>query len=57
VLEQLINVYISGKLSQEDGCASSNGAAGEINEGQEAFLATMTFSNWCKCCVVPGTCL
>lgn len=20
------------------------------------FVATMTFANWCKCCVVPGAC-
>ena len=26
------------------------------NTNNSQFMATMTFANWCKCCVVPGSC-
>ena len=28
----------------------------EGRTGSDSFLETMTFANWCKCCIVPGAC-
>jgi hypothetical protein len=56
-LELLVKEYISGKSSgTSEAFPSTNAAPARMNEGQQAFMETMTFSNWCKCCVVPGTC-
>ena len=29
---------------------------GAASTGNNEFMETMTFANWCKCCVVPGAC-
>ena len=54
-LEDLVNEYIA-----KNGLGDAN-ASKKLNTEQEggrkdAFIGSMTFANWCKCCVVPGTC-
>ena len=50
-LEDLINVYIKTAL----GGSEIKSANVKLSPDQ-TFMETMTFANWCKCCVVPGTC-
>lgn len=59
VLEKLIDDYIASKLSTggEDAeriLPTKDIEASRANDVQ--FVDTMTFANWCKCCVVPGAC-
>lgn len=58
VLEKLVDEYITNTKS---GFHKSFGAAdiGPLEHAMvpdSAFLESMTFSRWCKCCVVPGAC-
>ena len=51
VLESLVREYIDEvKAGNLDALSAERGET-------EAFVDTMTFANWCKCCVVPGACL
>lgn len=55
VLERLVKEYIA---ATKEGRAPPGGAA-KVDMGMSpdaAFLDSMSFANWCKCCVVPGTC-
>ena len=59
ILETLVREYIDkvkrGEDLQSQQTSSATAASAmEVNQGN--FLETMTFANWCKCCVVPGTC-
>lgn len=54
VLEKLVDEYI-------ENAPSSNVVVVEAEQESAAdstvvFVEGMTFANWCKCCVVPGTC-
>ncbi len=54
VLEELVKEYI-GKVQRGTLDASSTpGAKSDVT--QTWLLETMTFVNWCKCCIVPGYC-
>jgi uncharacterized protein (DUF885 family) len=50
LLEALVNEYIS-KAKDELQQLEKTPA-----EDQSFLVEQMTFANWCKCCVVPGTC-
>ena len=50
VLKDLVDEYISG-VQPED-----NKQRGETADDMTEIMDMMTFANWCKCCVVPGTC-
>ena len=52
VLEDLVNEYIGGVQSDHLPPKQVSGSA----ESTTAILDMMTFANWCKCCVVPGSC-
>lgn len=54
VLEELVKEYISKVKSSAQ--PSSSGTSTETNTDNSSFMATMTFANWCKCCIVPGSC-
>jgi uncharacterized protein (DUF885 family) len=49
VLEDLVREYIANKKSILKGSKESKSDSTD-------FLESMTFANWCKCCVVPGSC-
>ena len=59
VLEDLVRAYID-KTKMGDatvGSASQGAVAGKTTTANPSpFLETMSFANWCKCCVVPGSC-
>jgi uncharacterized protein (DUF885 family) len=50
VLEELVNEYIDGLRS------TSTRQGLETDKRVAEIMDIMTFANWCKCCVVPGTC-
>lgn len=54
VLEKLVDEYIANTLnsSKELGDGDKDGGVADT----AVFVDGMTFANWCKCCVVPGTC-
>ncbi|CAB9530092.1 Bacterial protein of unknown function (DUF885) [Seminavis robusta] len=58
-LEALVDQYIEqtkqGK-QQESAKQASNEATTTGMSADAGFLESMTFANWCKCCVVPGSC-
>jgi uncharacterized protein (DUF885 family) len=59
VLEDLVRAYIDKtKMGDAAGASSSQGAVAEktTTVDPSSFLETMSFANWCKCCVVPGSC-
>ena len=49
VLEDLVNEYINGVRPKAN-------HQGLKTEEFTEIMDMMTFANWCKCCVVPGTC-
>ena len=56
VLEKLVGEYITDALSS-DGQPVVDGKQDNVSMTETAvFVEGMTFANWCKCCVVPGTC-
>lgn len=55
-LETLVKNYIA-KTRSKDGSTTTATSKGEAATDVSSFLETMTFANWCKCCVVPGACL
>jgi uncharacterized protein (DUF885 family) len=50
VLEVRVKDYV--EKTKEDSIASSVAN----KESTASFVDAMTFANWCKCCVVPGSC-
>jgi uncharacterized protein (DUF885 family) len=52
VLDDLVNEYLVG--FQAD--VTQRKEVGIGAENTPGILDMMTFANWCKCCVVPGTC-
>lgn len=52
VLDDLVNEYVVG--FQAD--VTQRKEVGIGAENTPDILDMMTFANWCKCCVVPGTC-
>jgi len=52
-LETLVDDYID---RSKKGIGSVGEKKGKPASVSTSFLEEMTFSNWCKCCVVPGTC-
>jgi hypothetical protein len=59
VLEDLVRAYIDETKigGTTEGSASQGAIAGKVTTADpSSFLETMTFANWCKCCVVPGSC-
>jgi uncharacterized protein (DUF885 family) len=55
VLEDLVKEYIEKTKAGERITSQPRAANRQTSEGDN-FLATMTFTNWCKCCIVPGAC-
>ena len=49
VLERLVQEYIDKTLTSSESAESTTQPTSD-------FMETMTFANWCKCCVVPGSC-
>jgi Bacterial protein of unknown function (DUF885) len=65
-LETLVKNYIANTKANNGGggggesrAARTQGTAkGGVGDFKDtSFLETMTFANWCKCCVVPGACV
>ena len=58
-LEELVNDYIhqtkNGSAQTQAGLGGDRGAV-DVDTRDTAFLESMAFANWCKCCVVPGSC-
>ena len=57
-LEELVDAYIEkAKLGDISllGPKVSNTTSSSLAP-DSLFLESMTFANWCKCCVVPGSC-
>jgi hypothetical protein len=55
VLEKLVDNYIAGASNSSHPKGSAESVVVQ-NADASSFVAEMTFANWCKCCVVPGTC-
>ena len=59
-LEELVNSYIqkrkSSDVSLSGPIASASTVVSSNLSPDSNFLESMTFANWCKCCVVPGSC-
>lgn len=56
-LEGLVKEYIDATKRGESPVVKKAAASGSEGMVPDAsFLEAMTFANWCKCCVVPGTC-
>jgi uncharacterized protein (DUF885 family) len=54
-LEELVNQYIDAtKKGESPAVTKRDGGGGSVPD--TSFMEAMTFANWCKCCVVPGTC-
>ena len=63
VLEELVQEYIHRILAQIGNTPLEGGdiredqtRSNEADNNISSILDTMTFANWCKCCVVPGAC-
>lgn len=72
VLERRVEEYIHRTIQQnappssieqeEKGRNNQSGATTTTEKEKQAnaidndFIQTMTFANWCKCCIVPGAC-
>ena len=53
VLQDLVQKYIDSKLANT---TDNELNVMDSNSIERDFLETMTFANWCKCCVIPGAC-
>lgn len=51
VLEELVEEYIANAKNPTEASAAPGKEL-----GRDEFLASMSFANWCKCCIVPGSC-
>jgi hypothetical protein len=54
VLEELVKGYIDRTISGESSSTPTEGT--KEAAFKEGFIESMTFTNWCKCCIVPGAC-
>jgi uncharacterized protein (DUF885 family) len=54
ILERLVKEYIDAIKEGKTPTGAATVDLGFVPNSD--FLETMTFANWCKCCVVPGTC-
>ena len=54
-LEELVDQYIDRTKNGTPVGTGSNDSS-SVGSPDASFLESMTFANWCKCCVVPGTC-
>ena len=52
VLEELVREYIANVTSADTPSFNKEDEPCSVID----VLANMTFANWCKCCVVPGSC-
>jgi uncharacterized protein (DUF885 family) len=55
VVEKLVDNYIAGALDSSHPKGPAESVAVQSADAS-SFVTEMTFANWCKCCVVPGTC-
>ena len=56
-LEELVEDYIAkGNGKDDDESKNKRRKTVKSQHADSAFIESMTFANWCKCCVVPGTC-
>mmetsp|Transcript_6099 Transcript_6099/g.12749 ORF Transcript_6099/g.12749 Transcript_6099/m.12749 type:complete len:631 (-) Transcript_6099:62-1954(-) len=58
-LEDLVDEYIASEKrgeGEKKDIESFKSGSPAVMLPDQAFLESMTFANWCKCCVVPGTC-
>lgn len=61
VLEDLVDEYIAGSTAGSTATTTEGGTAEDelrasVEEEVYRVMEMMSFANWCKCCVVPGTC-
>jgi hypothetical protein len=54
VLKERVEEYVN-KTKDKESAATGNGSGNNSGVTSD-FIETMTFANWCKCCVVPGAC-
>lgn len=56
-LEELVEDFIAkGNEKDDDESKNKRLKTEQSQQADSAFIESMTFANWCKCCVVPGTC-
>ena len=58
-LEELVEEYIAKGDGKDDVESTGKNKRRKTEQSQQvdsAFIESMTFANWCKCCVVPGSC-
>ena len=53
VLQDLVQQYIDSILETTTDVEPNDKNSKSV---ERDFLDTMTFANWCKCCVIPGAC-
>lgn len=53
VLEQKIDQYLHPTATKGTTKSSDQGSLPKL---EKSLAETLTFVNWCKCCVVPGAC-
>lgn len=58
ILEELVRQYIDATKNgtKSSAVAETKGAVTESTKQSDHFVGSMTFANWCKCCIVPGAC-
>jgi uncharacterized protein (DUF885 family) len=56
VLEKLVDEYIESASFDGGGATLDEEDVRVVTDTTSAFVEGMTFANWCKCCIVPGTC-
>ncbi|CAJ1959813.1 unnamed protein product [Cylindrotheca closterium] len=56
VLEDLVKEYILETSKTGNVRETTSPAGSTEKQTVDDFAATMTFANWCKCCIVPGSC-
>mmetsp|Transcript_37271 Transcript_37271/g.52618 ORF Transcript_37271/g.52618 Transcript_37271/m.52618 type:complete len:128 (-) Transcript_37271:283-666(-) len=56
VLEELVEEYMESGSEKMVERVQDSGVEAVADDSEEGLMDVMTFANWCKCCVVPGTC-
>jgi len=57
VLEDRVRAYVDkAKAIKGEGSTSEKAPSCTGTNEATDFLTTMSFANWCKCCIVPGSC-
>lgn len=51
VLEERVKDYVDNTIQKSKPAGSTT-----VLESNNTIMEAMTFANWCKCCVVPGSC-